>query len=370
MSTARPQAQPADTTDDPREPVTAASLLPSTLWDLVPASLSPFAAEAELGTRAWVRRLRMVRTEAAGRRFDAVRFGRLTGRTYGTANRADLRLTTDWMGWLFLLDDQADEGAEGRHPRRLEALLAGLVPLMPVNGAAGPTPVSARPLAAGLADLWRRTALATSPAWRRRFVRHMSDCFQAYCREAADRCSGLVPELAAFLRVRRAAGGMWPALDLIELVERVELPDALYRSRAFQALLTAVCDVTLWTNDLLTAEKARARSDVHNLVVVLQYAHGCTTQAAVDRVSAMLDHRMTRFLRAEQEVLGSAEFRRLSPRRQDDVLRCIRLTRAWMRGHLDWALESGYRDVEQCPPGRASGCLADLLPAGGPADGA
>jgi hypothetical protein len=350
--------------------VTAANTPPSTLWELFAAPPSPFAAEAEMGTRAWVRRLRMVRTDAAGRRFDSARLGRLTGRVYGTANRADLRLTTDWIGWLFLVDDQADEGAQGQL-RRLKALLAELARLMPVDGGV-PTAVSAGPLAAGLADLWRRTAGLTSPGWRRRFVRHMVEHFQAGCWEATNRGSARVPELATFVPARRAAGGLWPALDLVELVEHADLPDTVYRGRRFQTLLATVCDTTLWTKDLFSAEQEQAGGDVHNLVVVLQHAYGCSAQAAADRVRAMVDGRMRLFIRTEQQLFGSTEFGRLSARRQDELLRCIRLARAWVRGHLDWALESAaYGHVEHRLPGQPAswnaGGQRPALPAADPA---
>src|ERR1700722_77976 len=86
--------------------------------------LRPWGAQAENHTRAWVRQMRLVVSVAAGRHFDAICVGRLAARVYGDAMAVEKQqVVTDWLSWLFVFDDQVDEGDVGRRPGHLASML-------------------------------------------------------------------------------------------------------------------------------------------------------------------------------------------------------------------------------------------------------
>jgi hypothetical protein len=45
-------------------------------------------------------------------------------------SRLDVILATDWISWLFLVDDQLDEGSVGRDPSSAHKFLQPLVKLL------------------------------------------------------------------------------------------------------------------------------------------------------------------------------------------------------------------------------------------------
>ena len=82
-----------------------------------PSPVSPWTRQAEVHVEDWAAEFGLIRSAAAWSRFRATAPGELAGRVYATAvDQARLEAVTAWIGWLFLIDDQLDEGATGRHP--------------------------------------------------------------------------------------------------------------------------------------------------------------------------------------------------------------------------------------------------------------
>jgi hypothetical protein len=217
-------------------------------------------------------------------------------------------VASDWISWLFLLDDQLDEGTLGRDPVAARAFLRPLAELLDEN-------LSIRlpgegPFRAVLRDVWSRIVPVTSPTWHARFKRHMADYLDGCVWEAVNRASGRVPGSAEFPAYRRRAGAIWPSLDLLEFVARAPLPDSVYSRPLFVELRRAAADVVCWTDDVLTVDKERARGDVHNLVIVLQHSTGCTAGDAMARAAYAIDSRLADFLECERrlpDLLGPRE---------------------------------------------------------------
>src|SRR5260370_10144314 len=76
-----------------------------------PPLANPLAGAVEDLNRLWGRRVHLVRTATAGRRFDESLFGILAAHTTPHADMAALQLCAAWISWLFQLDDQHAEAA-------------------------------------------------------------------------------------------------------------------------------------------------------------------------------------------------------------------------------------------------------------------
>src|SRR5437879_1179209 len=91
-------------------------------------------------------------------------------------------------------------------------------------------------------------------------------------------------------------------------------------------------NIACWANDILSYPKESARSRaVHSLPVVLSTQLGIGEQESLDHVAAMHDREVERYVLCEASVRehASAQLHRYL----DDL-------RFWMRGNLDWSLET------------------------------
>ncbi|MBB4678390.1 terpene synthase family protein [Crossiella cryophila] len=279
-----------------------------------------------------MRRFGMVRAPAACAHFDAIGAGRLSAWVYPEAALEVRGVVTDWLSWLFVIDDQCDEGLLGRDPVALDRLTGPVHQVL--DGRRDDLP----PLAAGLADICDRVS-HLGPWWAR-YRDHVRGYLDACRWEAANRAAGRVPVLDAYLPHRRWAGSMLATLDLTELATGDLLTDQEWADPDYQQAMTAAADIVCWTDDVVAVDKEVARGDVHNLVIVLSTRHGIPWAEATRLAGDMLDRRVAEFLAAETRLLAA------DPARWSRNLHGLR---AWMRGHLDWGAETArYREVDRC----------------------
>ncbi|MFD0887126.1 hypothetical protein ACFQ08_21480, partial [Streptosporangium algeriense] len=122
-------------------PVAADADVRRCLDEIMPAVLDVFAPEiaqhveqARDHLERWVDGHGLVRKEAARHRFAHADFAWFAAVTYPTADRESLFLIADWFAWLFLLDDQFDDGAVGRDPDRVRDLMEQMAQVLLTDG--------------------------------------------------------------------------------------------------------------------------------------------------------------------------------------------------------------------------------------------
>jgi hypothetical protein len=319
-----------------------------------PSSINPCVKEAHAHTLDWVKQYRLVRKEAALLRFEASSFTWLAARAYPTAARTELEVINDWLTWLFLFDDQFDEGLIGGRTERLEELLGSYVALFT---GAEPGPAQS-PAAAALIDLCRRTRSQMPDTWWSRFAQHCSQYLATYPWSVGNTARGVAPALVEYIGRRRHSGGMYQAIDLIEFVLHRELPQELLGGPHFPLLSRLTNDVVCWSNDIFSLEKERARGDVNNLVLVVARAEGIPLQEAVDQVGAMVSSAVEIFEQVERALPT------LPTDLEEAVQLYLGMLRGWMRGNLDWSIDTGrYSQVERTAPGGVASYIEPIAAA-------
>ncbi|MFE7312269.1 terpene cyclase [Streptomyces sp. NPDC057555] len=300
-----------------------------------PYLVNPRMAQAREHLAEWTARIGLVRQESARQRFERADFGWFAAMVYPTASPAHVDLMADWFAWLFLVDDQLDDGAVGRDPERFGAVVDGMRAVLDSHdfGAAAAASGGELPVAvSSLADLWSRTAPDATAAWRRRFIRHLEDCLTtAATWEAGNRVAGVVPDEEAYVPRRRHTGAIYVCMDFIDVVEGLDVPEDLYDSPPFMAALNAACDVVCWTNDLYSYEKERSLGEVHNLVHIVGHHRALDVDEALLRVRDAIVAETERFLVQERELL------RAFPEHAPVLEPYLAGMRSWMRGNLDWS---------------------------------
>jgi Terpene synthase family 2, C-terminal metal binding len=301
-----------------------------------PAAINPHAEEAERHSLAWARRFGVIKP-AAYRRYCASNFGRFMARTYPTAPRQDLLIASDWNVWLFIRDDQTDEGEMSRNPGELAEMDTRFLAVLE-----GDLPTGAdRPLAHALADIRDRIRRKATPDQMRLFVNRVRGYFAAVVWETANRASGASPDLATYVRWREFSGAVYPMLSLIELCEGMTLLPVVREHTTVRRLEQMTSNIICWSNDLFSLEKELRLGDPHNLVLVLRDEHGLTLQAAVERASAMHDAEARAFLALESSLPS------FGPAAAAALRRYVAGLGYWMRGNFDWSQTTGrYRLAE------------------------
>lgn len=310
-----------------------------------PAEIHPQAREVHQHTLSWAIHHRLLQEEVAISRFNLSGFAWLAARTYPRTTFEELALTNDFFSWLFMIDDQFDDSSLGRQPERMQQVVDGLLFILRPEGSGQVRPLQS-PIAEALEELWARMRARMASAWQQRFADHMRDYLEAYLWETRNRGQGEVPDLAVYIEKRQDAGAMRLALDYIDLTEHVDLPAEVYQSTLIQALLLATNNVVCWQNDLFSIEKEIARGNLSNLVLVLQRAYGGRLQDAVELANDMIT-REVRLFEQLSKLTGEA-----FPAYRQDLEKYLVVMRAWMRGNIDWSIDSArYLDVEQFAQG-------------------
>lgn len=312
------------------------------LWCPFAGRMNPAVTDAHVESRAWGVATGLLDGPDALRRFDAARFAWLSARAYPSAPVPELVLVSEWNLWLFVHDDGCDADATGRDPDALVRLYRELRAVL--HGA----PASDGATACALADLVPRILAGAPVPWRERFVGVVDDYFAACVWEARNRACNRVPTLAEYVRMRRDTGAVRTSIAMIERCEGIVLPDAVREHPIVAALATACNDVVCWANDIISLRKELAEGDVHNLVTVIAHERWPGDHdRAVQHATRMHDARVAGFIGlADRLPRHGAEI-------DEQLGRYVDTLRAWMRGNLDWAIESGrYAATE---PLRATG---------------
>jgi hypothetical protein len=276
-------------------------------------------------TVAWASAVGLVDARTAPR-LSASRVGSLVSRAYPEDAREPLQLAADWTTFFCLLDDVIE---------RLESPLAVAQALDAIRSVLcdHATALDGRPLERAAADLCARLDRHASPGQRGRFDARVGELFAAFTLEAEVRAGARPPAMEAYLPLREVTVGIHVEAALGEILAEIVLPEAARDAVERSGLLRSASNLIGWANDVHTYEKELREGEVNNLVAVLAEAEGLDLHGAVARAIAMHDAEMRSF-EAKSEELAS----------RPGLSRYVLMLRRWVRGHLDWALETGrYR---------------------------
>jgi epi-isozizaene synthase len=210
---------------------------------------------------------------------------------------------TDFSTWFFVWDDRHDRDAVHGRVGAWHTLRGQL-------HAALDAPQSflrhEEPLVAAFAECLVRLFAHLSPHWNTRFAEHFHGVIEAYEEEFANRRTGTVPTVGAYIELRRHTFAHWVWLDLLELAAGQELPDRVRQRSEYRRAALASQDFSAWYNDLCSLPKEIAGDEVHNLGISLVRHEGLSLEEAVAEVRHRTCLRVEEFLKAEPDVLRLA----------------------------------------------------------------
>jgi hypothetical protein len=135
--------------------------------------------------------------------------------------------------------------------------------------------------------------------------------------------------------MRRHSAATEMFFDLIEPVHGIELPAGVLADEHLRSLRRHAGTVIGLYNDLISWRKEVAVGDLHNIVFILGRELGLAPVDSIGAAVAVHDARMASFLTARDALA-------LGPWATDPAVRTATADVAhWVRGNLDWSLESG-----------------------------
>jgi hypothetical protein len=244
-----------------------------------------------------------------------------------------LQAAANLLFWLWAFDDLAcDEIPTGQPADDQILLLCDLA-----RAAEGHSGAPANPFAAALRDLHRLFEAVATPTQFARWASAMHPYFLANAAIAVHQSRKTTTDLDTYVALRIHSGAVKPTLVTLDVADGYELPTAQLERPDVVALSEMVCTIVGWDNDLMTYHKETMRGGAdHNLVSVLAESHGLSAAEAVAEAIAMRDRVLCLFLRLRDQVTTDAS---------TELRRYVTGLEAWIRGHLDWGMQTArYRN--------------------------
>ncbi|KAF7327684.1 Terpene cyclase [Mycena kentingensis (nom. inval.)] len=261
--------------------------------------------------------------------------GELTAHCYYTAPPDRLRVISDFMNYLFHLDNISD----GMMTSDTEVLSDAVMNALEFPQFYRPTsfPGKEQPkddeLNAGklARDFWGRAIETYGPGWQGRFKETFEMFFEAVNVQAKWRDSDIVPDLETYIAIRRDTSGCKPCWALIEYGLDIDLPDFVAEDPVIMSLNESTNDLVTWSNDIFSYNVEQSRGDTHNMITILMKYHGHTLQSAVDYVGELCRLTIDAFQENRHHVPS------WGPEVDEQVQRYIGGLEAWIVGSLHWS---------------------------------
>ncbi|KAJ6526274.1 isoprenoid synthase domain-containing protein [Mycena vulgaris] len=260
--------------------------------------------------------------------------GELTAYCYHTTPPERLRVISDFMNYLFHLDNISD----GMMTRDTEVLSDAVMNSLWLSHSYRPTsgPNKVQPseeLNAGklARDFWARCIPGAGEGTQARFKETLGMFFEAVNIQTSMRDTGVIPDLESYIALRRDTSGCKPCWALIEYALDIDLPLFVVEDPVIMALNQSTNDLVTWSNDIFSYNVEQSRGDTHNMIIILMEYHGHTLQTAMDYVGELCRSTIDAFMR------DRASLPSWGPEVDAMVERYVEGLEAWIVGSLHWS---------------------------------
>ncbi|KAF7363995.1 Terpene cyclase [Mycena sanguinolenta] len=263
--------------------------------------------------------------------------GELTGYCYPTTSPERLRVISDFLTYLFHLDNVSD----GMMTRDTEVLADSVMNALwlpnayrPTSGAGKKQPSDELNAGKAARDFWARCIPDAGAGPQARFKETLGMFFEAVNMEAYMRDTNCIPDIESYIAIRRDTSGCYPCWAMIEYALDIELPDFVAEDPVIKALERSTNDLVTWSNDIFSYNVEQSRGDTQNMIIILMKYHGYTLQSAVDYVGELCRSTIETFQRDRVSVPY------WGPEIQEMVERYVQGLESWMVGSLHWSFKT------------------------------
>jgi len=317
---------------------------------------NPDNAAAEQHNLGWLRQHKMLVDPAAVTMYTSWGMADLAARCWPDATVDDLGLSVDLKSFYFLFDDQFD-GPHGTDPAQVAAVCQQLIDI--VHHIPGVVPRS--PVTTAFADLWARSCVGMSAHWIARTAYDWERYFASYSYEAINRRSHMIPTMDYYLAVRRGSAATESVIDMVERLNRIEVPPIAFHSAPLRLMRQVAADVPFFCNDVYSYEKEAARGDVYNMIAVFCNERQYSVRAATEEIQRLVARQVDQFCCLRDQVPQMVKDLALPEQQRRCVRRYVSGLEDWLRGHNDWMTRTIRYRTTGTPPPSQPGYIDELL---------
>lgn len=262
------------------------------------------------------------------------------------------RLTSDWTVFLFVIDDEFDDGAElGEQP---DAARAAIEDVMASFRGESSGSAPRFPHMAGIneaaADLGRRfAAQSTGSAWLARFQRHAEDHIWSKVTEAEHRVAGGFLDVPSYVALRRVTSGAYVYSELVEMTAQAPVDEQARESPAWGQMIDAAADVWLGIQDICSCAKEVAAGDYLNLAAVMARSANSTLQQAINDAHQWVCQRSEDFAIQRAQFDGAPSRPGQGDGAETGTARYLDALDELIGGHLAWSSQDNPRYAQAQP---------------------
>ncbi|TGO18467.1 hypothetical protein BPAE_0381g00040 [Botrytis paeoniae] len=223
------------------------------------------------------------------------------------ASEDRLVMMLDWNHWVFLFDDQFDEGHLKEDPAAAAEEVKQTIAIMDENAPLY-TPES-NPLRCVFQKCWERLKSASSQEMQQRWIDQHRRYFQQLLVQVNQQVSGqnFTRDVETYMDLRRGTIGVYPAINLAEYGADVDLPQHVYDHPSLQECMKISADLVILVNDVLSYRKDLELGVDHNLMSLLMERDNLSAQQAVDKIGDMVNDCYRRWYLALAELPSYGE---------------------------------------------------------------
>ncbi|KAF7956989.1 hypothetical protein EAE96_004311 [Botrytis aclada] len=246
-----------------------------------------------------------------------------------------LVMMLDWNHWVFLFDDQFDEGhlkedpaAAAEEVKQTIAIMADNAPLYTVES---------NPLRYVFQKCWERLKSVCSQEMQQRWIDQHKRYFDQLLVQVDQEVGGqnFTRDVEAYMDLRRGTIGVYPAINLAEYAADVKVPQHVYDHPSLQECMKVSADLVILVNDVLSYRKDLELGVDHNLMSLLMERDDLSAQQAVDKIGDMVNDCYKRW------YLALAELPSYGEKIDSEVMKFVEICRAVAQGNLYWSFQTG-----------------------------
>ncbi|CAE6450060.1 unnamed protein product [Rhizoctonia solani] len=256
--------------------------------------------------------------------FDAG-FGLMTALCYPQCDFPHLRVTMDFVLWLFSFDDLTDAGGLDSVQGMKRAVD---VTMKVLRDPASPPPKFK--VAAMLHSYFNRMRQDGSEATIRHFVDAVDFYTQAVYQQKVNRSADRTPSIDEYIQLRRDTSAMKIAWAVLEYSLGMDLPDEVVNHPIVKELADAGNDILTWANDIYSFPIEFARGDTHNFVCVAMEHNKLNLDGAIEFVNKLTRQRL------DEYVAAKAKLPSFGPGLDEQVAQYLQGIEYCVQGFIEW----------------------------------
>lgn len=296
-----------------------------------PSALHSNVELAEKHSTDWSKRFQVIEYD---QQFDKSKYSWVAARAFPFVNEEDLKLVSDWLCWVFFLDDAYDELMD-KDIQQLRTLLDELNAIVENNKVV--TLPEASSLGASLSDLWSRMIQKAPPGWIERSRKVMIDYFEAAYWEAKNRKKNQKPDLKTYLEMRQYTSGCYTVFSLIEITEQLTLSEKVLDHPDFQRICYLANVTSCLMNDIFSYNKEKDLGDIYNIIFLLQDEKSLSVEEAISEAVDLHNQYVKEMIQLEENLPS------FGVDMDQQVKKYIESLHYFLRGHFEWSLHDTRR---------------------------